>query len=195
MKIHAMSSLIVLALFFNACSNKAEFILLPQEDGKVGKIVVTEDGREVLLDKAWQKVNTGNFNKIEILSKETVETKYISLLKSMPTSMKNYRLYFNFDSSNLSNDSTNILAELIKEIKSNPFLQIDVIGYSDSAGDKAYNKILSMKRAKNVIELLKREGIDEKFISLYYYGEANPLVETADGVAKKENRRVEITIK
>jgi len=200
MKTNALISLIALALLFSACSNKTEIIkteviLLPQEDGKVGKIVVADAGKEVVLDQAWQKVDTGNLDKKEILSKEIVESRYSSLLKSMPKTMKNYHLYFNFDSSDLSKESTNILREVIKEIKSKTVLQVDIIGYSDTAGDKVYNKILSMKRAKNVIKLLKSEGIDENIISLYYYGEANPLVKTADNVAEQENRRVEITIK
>lgn len=195
MKIFTLVNVIILTLLLSACSNKTEIILLPQEDGKVGQIIVTEDAKEVVLDKAWQKVDTGNLEKKEILSKKTVESKYDSLFKLMPKTMKNYRLYFNFDSSGLASNSTNILEEVIKEIKLNTILQIDVIGYSDTAGDKAYNEVLSMRRAKNIIKILKNEGVDEKIIALYYYGEANPLVKTADGVARKENRRVEITIK
>ena len=195
MKIHALISLIVLALLFGACAKKTEFILLPQEDGKVGKIVVSENGKEVMLDQAWQKVDTGNLNKKVILSKEIVESKYGSLLESMPKTMKNYRLFFASNSSSITGNALDVIAQVIQEIKANKVLQIDVIGYSDSAGNDESNKILSMKRAKKVIELLKKEGIDEKLISLNYYGEANPLVKTADGVAEKENRRVEITIK
>ncbi|WP_294966939.1 OmpA family protein [Sulfurimonas sp.] len=195
MKAFTIINLAIVMLLFSACADKVEFILLPQEDGKVGSITVTQDGKEVVLDKAWQRVDTGSLDKQETLSKESVESKYSSLLESMPRTIKNYRLYFNFDSSKLTAKSTSILKKVIKDIKSDSVLQIDVIGYSDSAGNDAYNEILSMRRVKNVSKILKKAGIDEKLISIFYYGEANPLVKTADNVAKKENRRVEITIK
>lgn len=195
MKTFNLISLMIVMLLFSACTNKTEFILLPQEDGKVGSITVTQDGKEVVLDQAWQKVTTGSLYEKETLSKEIVESNYTLLSQSMPSTMKNYRLYFNFDSSELTAKSNRILKKVIKEIKSYSVLQIDVIGYSDSAGNDAYNEILSMRRAKNISKILKKAGIDEKLISIFYYGEANPLVKTIDNVAKKENRRVEITIK
>lgn len=195
MKIFILIKFTFIMLFLNACSNNVEVILLPDSNNKVGKVTVKQDKKEILLDKAWQKVNSSNLDKKEILSPKEIKKEYKELFDAMPIASKNYKLYFGFDSSKLTNKSKKTLKEIIKEIKSNNIIQIDVIGYTDRAGDKGYNKKLSMRRAKNVIALLKQANIDEQMIFLDYYGEANPLIKTADGVAKKENRRVEITIK
>jgi len=194
MKILYLTSLSLLALFLSSCSNRAEIILLP-ENGKVGQIVVTEDGNEVVLDQAWQKVDIQNIEKKETLAKEDVENRYSSLLESMPKTLSNYRLYFKFDSSDLTNKSYATLKTIVKEIKSNNVLQIDVIGYTDRAGEKKYNEVLSMKRAEAVSKLLQSKGIDKEKIYIFYYGEANPIVKTADNVPLRKNRRVEVTIK
>jgi outer membrane protein OmpA-like peptidoglycan-associated protein len=186
---------IMITLLMSGCASKVEVILLPKDDGSVGKVSVSEGANETLLDKAWQKVETKNLDKKEILTKELVALKYGNLLEAMPEDVKNYRVYFQFDSPEIAKESDDVFKEIMKEIKSNPILQIDVIGYSDRAGDEAYNKILSMKRANRVIELLKAEGVNNEIIKIDYYGEANPIIATADGVAKKENRRVEVTIK
>lgn len=186
----------LLTIFFmSGCTSKVEVILLPQSDGSVGKVIVTDNNKTTLLDQAWQKVETKNLGQKEILSKQTIESKYSELLKTMPEEIKNYRLYFEFDSLTMTETSSNMFKEIINELKSNAVLQIDVVGYSDRAGDAEYNKILSMERAQNVIELLKAAGIAHHIIKLDYYGEKNPIIPTADGVAKKENRRVEVTIK
>lgn len=186
---------IMIILLLNGCTNKVEVILLPKSDGSVGKVLVSEGNKETLLNQPWQKVETKNLDKKEILSKEIIEANYKILLEGMPQEEKNYRLYFKFDSSELTDESNKVLKQLIKDLKSEPILQIDVIGYSDRAGDEAYNKILSLKRAKNIIAYLTKEGISNDMIVLDYYGEANPIVPTADGVPKKVNRRVEVTIK
>lgn len=186
---------IMIILLLNGCTNKVEVILLPKSDGSVGKVLVSEGNKETLLNQPWQKVETKNLDKKEILSKEIIEANYKILLEGMPQEEKNYRLYFKFDSSELTEESNKVLKQLIKDLKSEPILQIDVIGYSDRAGDEAYNKILSLKRAKNIIAYLTKEGISNDMIVLDYYGEANPIVPTADGVPKKVNRRVEVTIK
>lgn len=181
--------------FMVGCASKVEVILLPQEDGKVGEVTITDNNKTVSLNKAWQRVETKNLSNKEILSKELVSSKYKELLEALPDAIKNYRLYFKFDSSAMTKSSRNTLKQIISDIKSSSVLQIDIVGYSDRAGDDKYNKILSKKRAKNVKKLLKAQGIDQKIIKLEYYGEKNPIVHTADGVAKKINRRVEVTIK
>ncbi|EDZ63238.1 protein containing Outer membrane protein, OmpA/ MotB, C-terminal domain [Sulfurimonas gotlandica GD1] len=195
MKQFFITTLFITLVFFSGCSSKVDIILLPQADGSVGKLIVTDNGKEVILDKAWQKVEISNLDKKEILSKESVQNEYKTLLDEMPKEAKNYRLYFKFDSSDMTSESIATIEKIIKDIEANNILQIDVIGYTDRAGKAAYNKVLSMKRAKNVIKVLTDNGVNSKIISLDYYGEANPIIETDDGVAKKRNRRVEITLK
>lgn len=192
-----ISLIVVLMITFllSGCTNKVAVILLPQVDGTVGKVFVSEDDKTTVLNQAWQKVNTKNNGKTEILSKEQVESQYEILLEGMPEELETHLFYFQLGSSNMTNVSTNMLKQITQDIKSKTFLQIDVIGYSDRSGKESNNKVLSLKRAKKVAEYLKKEGINSDIIKVDYYGETNLIVPTADGVANKYNRRVELTIK
>lgn len=187
--------LLMIVFLLSGCSDKVAVILLPQADGTVGKVFVSEDDKTTVLNQAWQKVNTKNNGKTEILSKEQVESQYEILLEGMPEELETYLFYFQLGSSNMTNVSTNMLKQITQDIKSKTFLQIDVIGYSDRSGKESNNKVLSLNRAKKVAEYLKKEGINSDIIKLDYYGETNLIVPTADGVANKYNRRVELTIK
>lgn len=84
------------------------------------------------------------------------------------------------------------VADMIR--KSNPAL-ITVTGYSDSFGDAAYNKNLSLKRAQTVVRKLKAHGIDTRVIKVAGMGEENPAIPTQDGVKLLDNRRVVIALK
>lgn len=186
---------LLVVLFFSGCCNKVQVILLPNADGSVGKVTVSDKGKEAVLDQAWQKVETSNIDKKDILSKDDVESEFKVLFEGMPKEAKIHRVYFKFDSTEIAGRSIDVITQVVEYIKAGHVLQIDVIGYTDRAGDEAYNKVLSLKRAKKIRELLEQNGIDKEMISLDYYGEVNPIVKTADGVAKDVNRRVEITIK
>lgn len=175
--------------------NEVEVILLPQADGKVGKVTVSDGGKETTLDQAWQRVETKNLDNKEILSKEDVESKYGLLLEAMAEKMKNYSLHFKYDSPDMTDESIAVFRQIIEDMKSEYASQIELNGYSDRAGDEAYNKTLSMKRAQKVLELLKNEGVSNDVVSVNYYGEANSVVPTEDGVANESNRRVEVSVK
>ncbi|WP_164970262.1 OmpA family protein [Halarcobacter ebronensis] len=183
-----------IVLFFAACNN-INLLLLPESNGKVGKIEVQkEDGKVVLVDKAYEKVELVKGTS-ELLSKEEVSRKYANEINALPKMPENYVLYFEWDSSKVVENSRVILNNLIEKLKKEEISYVDVIGYTDTAGDYSYNKILSLKRANAIRDILVKSGFDENKISVFFYGESNPIVKTGDGVPKKINRRVEVTLK
>ena len=73
--------------------------------------------------------------------------------------------------------------------------RIEVNGYTDLSGTKAYNDRLSRRRAEAVQMELVRDGVSEDEIVMHGFGESNPLVPTAPGVREPQNRRVEILLR
>jgi outer membrane protein OmpA-like peptidoglycan-associated protein len=69
---------------------------------------------------------------------------------------------------------------------------ITVDGYADRSGAPSYNLVLSRRRAAVVRQYLQRHGIPAGETTMHALGERRPLVETQDGVAEPQNRRVEI---
>jgi outer membrane protein OmpA-like peptidoglycan-associated protein len=53
---------------------------------------------------------------------------------------------------------------------------------------------LSERRAAKVMDVVIGEGLSRTAVSVVGYGDERPLVPTAEGVRKQENRRVEIVI-
>ena len=186
-------AIVIIALLFNACS-KVNVVLLPEENNKTGKIEIKNNNKTITMDKPYQQVEAID-GKSDILTKKEVYTKFEESIATLPKKPKNYLLYFKWDSPQIVSKSLKTFNAIIKEAKKESTLYIDVIGYTDRAGEEKYNKKLSLRRANYVSKTLQKNGIKKEKINIQYYGEANPIVKTKDGVAKKINRRVEVTIK
>jgi len=75
------------------------------------------------------------------------------------------------------------------EPKSNDPSKLILIGFTDSDGSAAKNKILSIDRAQSVADALEKLGITPFLIT--GFGEKNPIPDNATPEAKQRNRRVE----
>ena len=70
-----------------------------------------------------------------------------------------------------------------------------VTGHTSSLGGKAYNKALSLKRAKAVAEVLIAEGIPGARVTTLGMGPDQPISENKTKAGQAKNRRVEIDVK
>lgn len=101
-------------------------------------------------------------------------------------------VYFKFDSYVITNDSYKPLDDVVKILNTYKNLTFVIEGYCDIVGSKAYNKVLSLKRANSVKDyFVKKKGISEKRIVTVTGFGADKFAapnNTAEGRAK--NRRV-----
>jgi outer membrane protein OmpA-like peptidoglycan-associated protein/tetratricopeptide (TPR) repeat protein len=113
-------------------------------------------------------------------------------------------IFFDYDKATLRDESRNELERLVKLMKDNPTLRIEISGHTDSQGDAAYNQKLSENRAKAVVEYLVKAGIDAGRLEFKGYGEAKLQVTDAEvsqmktktekEEAHQQNRRTEFKI-
>ncbi|MBU0859490.1 MAG: OmpA family protein, partial [Alphaproteobacteria bacterium] len=68
--------------------------------------------------------------------------------------------------------------------------EVTVAGHADKSGASDYNIALSERRAQAVSKVLTERGVANRVITQEAYGEAQPAVDTPDGVKLRENRRV-----
>lgn len=83
-------------------------------------------------------------------------------------------------------------AQIFARIAGEPGTGIVLIGHTDRAGARAANLGLSCRRAASVRAYLISLGISPERIVAVGRGEDMPLVDTEDGVAEAQNRRVEV---
>lgn len=103
-----------------------------------------------------------------------------------------YLVFFDFDKSNLTPDGKELVSTAVDNAKKGDVSSITVVGHTDTAGPSKYNEALSARRALSVKKEMVSEGIAEGSIMTEARGEADLLVQTADGVPEPQNRRAEI---
>ena len=111
-----------------------------------------------------------------------------------PPAAQAFMVFFDWDSTKLSDASMNVISQAAGAYKSKQGARITATGHTDTSGTEAYNMALSLRRANAVKDALVRGGVPATAISVVGRGEQGLLVPTGDGVREPQNRRVEIAI-
>lgn len=188
-----------LLLFLAGCGAGSMVVLIPDPDGYVGQLSVSNDGGEQILNKQNQSVQVKNRRtaptKVTTISTEKIRTTFSDVLAAQPMPPAKFILYFLNDSDDLTMESNALLPLIIRTIKKRGSSDIVISGHTDTVGEKEYNYKLSLERAQVAYKLLVANGAIPANITVTSHGEGNPLIKTADEVAEPRNRRVEITIR
>ncbi|MGL6170848.1 MAG: OmpA family protein [Vibrio sp.] len=100
------------------------------------------------------------------------------------------RVYFSFDSAELTSASRYLLDQLLVSLKDNPTLIVE--GHTDNTGSDAYNFALGLRRAASVEAYLQQSAQTPLQLQSVSYGEARPIASNANEADRAQNRRVEI---
>lgn len=102
---------------------------------------------------------------------------------------------FEFDSSNLTEDSYPTLDQIASILKDNPtWGSLNIKGHTDSTGPESYNQGLSERRAQAVADYLISQGVSSSAISTEGFGESQPIATNDTAEGRKANRRVEFEV-
>jgi outer membrane protein OmpA-like peptidoglycan-associated protein len=111
-----------------------------------------------------------------------------------PAAPYRFHLYFGPDSVAIDAAAQRVLEGAVGRALMVRPVRIGVAGHADRSGVAAYNQRLAQRRAAAVVGALIRAGVPPGLIETTALGERAPAVRTADGVAHRHNRRVEITL-
>jgi outer membrane protein OmpA-like peptidoglycan-associated protein len=173
-------------------------VLLPDDQGKTGAIVVSSAGVERRLDRPREAVTVepGSPPGLPtVMSRQEVQEIAGPALAALPKPPAKFILYFYHDSIELTTESQALLQKVFVTIRDHAPVDISVVGHTDTLGRKEYNYALSLKRAKAVAAILRKNGVDPSILHITSHGKDNPLVPTRDQVPEPQNRRVEITVR
>lgn len=108
---------------------------------------------------------------------------------------------FEFNSANLTVEAKKTIDEsLLKVLKENPSIKVEIGAHTDNRGTEEYNQRLSQQRAESVMKYLIQKGVESRRMEAKGYGEKFPLApnENADGTdnekGRQRNRRTEFKI-
>jgi len=103
-------------------------------------------------------------------------------------------IYFDFDSSALTNMARNVLSRKAEYLRVNADASVIIEGHCDERGTSAYNIALGDRRAESAKAYLIDLGIDATQLSTISYGEERPVDMGQNDEAWAKNRRAHFII-
>jgi len=191
------ASLLLAVFLVSACSStpKSYVALLPDADGKVGKVLVQGEHGQQLLEKEGDAAFLDGTLPAEPISREQLERDFASAWRSLPLLPEHFLLYFKTGGAQLTEESQALLPQVIESIARRPAVDVSIIGHTDTVGDAELNARLALKRAKLIADILREQGLQLQHLSIDSHGEGNLLKPTPDETPEPKNRRVEISIR
>ncbi len=175
------------------------FALLPEPDGKTGRIVVTNGGGAQELSQPRQAVRVERADVAPsapfTLDQDGVRRLFGAALDVMPTPEVQFVLNFDEASDNLNAASLAALPAILRAIQDRRSTLVTVIGHTDTTGNPQSNYQLGMGRSQRVAGYLRDRGVDATSLFVDSHGEADLLVKTPRGEAEPRNRRVEVMVR
>ena len=132
-----------------------------------------------------ERVYSGDVKTVEASSSDSIQYDNKAVFASAT-------IYFEFDKSNLTSKSIQILKSVASALNENKSIQVTLAGHADERGTREYNLALGQRRAETVSDYFILNGISKNRISVKSYGEERPLALGQDDESYSKNRRVEI---
>ncbi len=101
---------------------------------------------------------------------------------------------FDFGKYSLRPSSFNTLDDLVDYLKRKLTERIEIGGHTDNIGSDEKNLVLSMERAKSIVEYLVSKGISNDRLVAKGYGAEEPIEENTTEEGRQKNRRTEVKI-
>jgi OmpA-OmpF porin, OOP family len=151
---------------------------LKSAEGTLTRTTATANGAKDRADSAYSKADDTNSRLTRLWSNRNVRNQ-----------VETYQVLFGFDKWDLNDNAQTTLAAIIKEMKDNPSLTVDLQGYADPVGSYPYNVGLSQRRVESVRRFLVEKGIELPRINLIGLG---PIAEK--GTPNAEKRKVTVKV-
>ena len=177
----------------------SSMVLLPDEGGGHGEVTILKADRSgtgtVVNQSNTRATLNGSHPSVHPLGAKGLKPSEAALVSSLPPPPKSFTLYFFEGTTEMTPASVPILAELRAEIAKRPGAEVQVTGHTDTVGSDADNDILSLRRAREILNLLASKGFDRSIMTAVGRGERELKVPTADNVSSPANRRVVVIVR
>ena len=143
-------------------------------------------------EKGIMKIsNNLSVNKRSSISAEKIE----EIQKELDAVIQFDNIEFQSNTAIILPSGSLIINKTAKILRDNPYLSIEITGYSDSIGNEEYNFELSKRRADAVLIQLVNRKIDRERLTAIGYGAQNKIADNNTYDGRKINRRVEFKVR
>jgi OmpA family/LysM domain len=108
--------------------------------------------------------------------------------------IKNVKVYFDFDKSDIREDVSPMLDDAVKVLKKNPEADILITGNCDIRGSEKYNEKLGKNRGAAVKQFMLDKGIPEDRIRIISRGKLDAIAPVTDLVGMQKERNAQFMI-
>lgn len=174
-------------------------VLLPNEDGTSGSLVVTNAAGSQQLTQAntavkVERADTAPSMPFPIDPSE-VQRLFQSTLSLIPTPEVRFNLYFLTAGTELTAESEAMVPRIVQAYKERRSTDVAIIGHTDTTGGSESNFQLGLARAEQIRKMLEALGVDGSHIFIESHGANDLLVPTPANVSEPRNRRVEVIVR
>lgn len=104
-------------------------------------------------------------------------------------------IQFELNSAQITSDSKPTLDEAVATLEANPKYTVEVVGHSDSSGDRTHNIALSKRRAESVKKYLSDHGVESSRVTTRGAGPDEPIADNSTEEGRAQNRRIEFKLR
>jgi len=191
--------ILAILLAATGCASKSTFVLLPDDDGSVGELTVSNAAGSQVMTGAYWAVDVNSATEAPddpgAVDEAFVQLRFGDTLNATPKEQVSLTLYFGSTAEDLTAESEAEIAQVVAAYTQYSAPEIRVIGHTDTIGAAESNDLLSLQRAETIRDRLVAEGIPIDIIEIASHGESDLLIDTPDETPEPRNRRVEITIR
>ena len=133
----------------------------------------------------------------EALGKATETDQRLTKLwasRNKRTLTETLQVQFAFDKWLLDDGAQTRLIALVKQLREQPQLSVELEGYTDSTGASPYNIQLSQRRAEAVRRFLVEQGVELPRIHSIGLGDIRPVADNKTKQGRDQNRRVTLRL-
>lgn len=138
-----------------------------------------------------------NVNLLVLEEKALQQTVGLVTADTMASALKqegHIALYLNFDTDSavIRPESQPTVEQIVKLLDEDKALVLKVQGHTDTTGDTAHNRALSLARAQSVVKTLVAQHVPASRLSAEGKGPDQPIADNGSEAGRAKNRRVEL---
>ena len=180
---------------FRSQKNNNEYQAISDDNGKFSTRVPTGDKYDIFI-MGFKDSSSYNVLDIPALgpNKFYKNPFTVNLEFDPPKTFVLDNVEFDFGKYSLRPESYPALNDLVDYLNRKPNERIEIGGHTDNIGSDDRNLVLSLERAKTIVEYLVSKGIDNSRVVAKGYGAEEPIEENTTEEGRQKNRRTEVKI-